>query len=180
MSDSNPPIESGNIDPHHNRFNQQPKLVFEDRGGRWRKLILCKWVCPDGGGGHPHNICLITANPDYLGPLGDPNGNHAGWLSFTNAGVAYMEALGVTFPVAPDGWQTCPPNGGGFREFGNTTGPGTAYNIGYYFGTPEKALEWLIKLFGELRRPVYKCTYTDAWLSNLSRILDAKKVAPCP
>jgi len=148
--------------------NRHPKLVFENHADGWRKLILCKRECPTDR--HPgFNLCLITTD--------DNQNQEAGWLSFTNQGVQYMQAIGVNFP--PKSWTPCPVYGNGHREHGNAIGPGTAYNVGFRFDTPERALEWLVALFHLRGKTVCKCVHSDPWPSNLDAILDSKRVDQC-
>jgi len=145
--------------------NRHPKLVFENHEDNWRRLILCKWNCPIDQ--HPgFNICLITTD--------DNQNQESGWLSFTNGGVAYMEAIGVTFPR--ESWTPCEEYGTGHREHGNIIGPGTSYQIGFLFDTPERALEWLVDLFHLRGKTVSKCARSDDWPTNLNEILTAKGV----
>ena len=150
--------------------NRHPKLVFENHGRVGRKLILCKWECPFNEGGRPRNLCLITTDDNQY--------QESGWLSFTNLGVAYMEAIGVTFP--PESWIPCEKYGVGHREHGNMIRPGTAYQIGFLFDTPERALEWLVDLFHLRGKTVSKCARSDDWPTNLNEILTEKGVRKCP
>jgi hypothetical protein len=139
--------------------------VFENHARGWRKLILCKWECPTDQ--HPgFNLCLITTD--------DNQEQEAGWLSFTNQGVQYMEAIGVTFPR--ESWTPCEEYGIGHREHGNMIRPGTSYQIGFLFDTPERALEWLVDLFHLRGKTVSKCARSDDWPTNLNEILTAKGV----
>jgi hypothetical protein len=159
--------------------NRHPKLVFQERRG----LIACKWDCPLGRT-RPDNLCVITANEKHLGSAASaPNqdGNQAGWLSFTIEGVKYMGKVGVQFPPQ-SGLFKCPPNSSrqGNRELGNTVGPGITYDFGFYFGTRERALEWLVALFHLRGKTVCKCAGSDNWPTNLNEILTARGVGECP
>ncbi|MEI6873084.1 MAG: hypothetical protein WCL08_12445, partial [Verrucomicrobiota bacterium] len=147
---------------------RHPKLIFENHSQHWRKLILCKWECPTDA--RPRfNVCLITTATNQK--------QQAGWLSFTNMGVEYMQAIGITFPSGS--WTPCPVYRNGHREHGNTITPGTAYRFGFRFDTPERALEWLLDLFRLRQKTVSKCASSDKWPENLDAILTAKGVGQC-
>lgn len=181
MDKCDPPIiiKPESTKPHHPRFGDVPRLVFENHAPHFRHLVLCKWQCPNEAP-MPRNICLITANPNHLGGQADLLEDQAGWLSFTNDGVKYMNALGVAFPSDSNGWRRCPDYRTGRRELGNLTkSPATSYEIGCFFETPERALKWLINLFKLLRRPVCQCTKTDVWPKGLVEILSNPQVAQC-